>query len=582
MKSIISIIAISLLLIQTGFAQLQVGDSVDDPQYNFDIPNPQGWNTSLFDILDLDQYVLIEFFSYNNAINCDEVGIMNECHSLFSCNNGELFVVGVENLTGLDSDVYNGCGTEREYPYVLGYDASGDALGYDIHAAYQVAASPEYILIGPDKTVIAINEIPDAVTLAPVENLCRGFNSIDCNGNEEGDCRCLPEIEFELADCGQVEFCISGKKCKNYDSYFFSIYADGNLIQSTNGFCDCYTFDYVSGVNYEVLISGIDNAPINPCGSFVNRFEFSCNPEYQIEYFAENFDGNPYALINTNSQDLEWDFGGADYTIYTNMDGEETAYVVLEPCVDIPWQITSESGCCNSGILNYCGFDCEGVDGGSAIPGSDCDDGDDLTENDVYQQDCTCAGTAVAVGCTDPSACNYDSTADADDGSCNLPDCLGNCNGANSGPAIIGAYCGASPCIESSVYDQECDCVPNDNFVIPIDESEYCFDLYNIYFQDYTGPGDVSYYPIYIDNYDPNLNYFVFSTLDGDSWKYNQVLINTSYNGIPGDYAPLYLVQVFHLTQVEFQLNILTIYTMYQVNVIMMISKATILLVTLK
>ena len=37
--------------------------------------------------------------------------------------------------------------------------------------------------------------------------------------------------------------------------------------------------------------------------------------------------------------------------------------------------------------------DCNGVVGGSAVPGSSCDDGDACTVNDVYNQDCQCVGT---------------------------------------------------------------------------------------------------------------------------------------------------------------------------------------------
>jgi PKD repeat protein len=38
-------------------------------------------------------------------------------------------------------------------------------------------------------------------------------------------------------------------------------------------------------------------------------------------------------------------------------------------------------------------LDCEGVPNGSAMPGSPCDDGDAQTTNDIWQADCSCAGT---------------------------------------------------------------------------------------------------------------------------------------------------------------------------------------------
>jgi hypothetical protein len=49
--------------------------------------------------------------------------------------------------------------------------------------------------------------------------------------------------------------------------------------------------------------------------------------------------------------------------------------------------------------LSPCAADCEGVFGGSALPGTACDDGNSNTTNDVYQPDCSCAGTPIAGNC---------------------------------------------------------------------------------------------------------------------------------------------------------------------------------------
>ncbi len=85
--------------------------------------------------------------------------------------------------------------------------------------------------------------------------------------------------------------------------------------------------------------------------------------------------------------------------------------------------------------------------------GDACDDGDNNTENDAIQADCTCAGTPIGIpGCTDATACNFDPTATVDDGSCVVPgdvcndgspltindtiqaDC--SCEGVDSGEAV--------------------------------------------------------------------------------------------------------------------------------------------------
>jgi hypothetical protein len=48
-----------------------------------------------------------------------------------------------------------------------------------------------------------------------------------------------------------------------------------------------------------------------------------------------------------------------------------------------------------------------------------------MTVNDVFGEDCICAGVPIVEGCTDPMACNYDPTATVDDGSCDFESCAG-------------------------------------------------------------------------------------------------------------------------------------------------------------
>src|SRR5690606_16112289 len=43
-----------------------------------------------------------------------------------------------------------------------------------------------------------------------------------------------------------------------------------------------------------------------------------------------------------------------------------------------------------------CDPDCEGVPGGSVLPGNPCDDGDPMTVNDVISEDCECIGVPMA------------------------------------------------------------------------------------------------------------------------------------------------------------------------------------------
>jgi hypothetical protein len=72
-------------------------------------------------------------------------------------------------------------------------------------------------------------------------------------------------------------------------------------------------------------------------------------------------------------------------------------------------------GCMSSDACNY--NDMATIDDGSCIlPGEPCDDGDAMTDFDMYTADCVCAG--MLMGCTEPTACNFNELAAIDDASC--------------------------------------------------------------------------------------------------------------------------------------------------------------------
>ncbi len=75
------------------------------------------------------------------------------------------------------------------------------------------------------------------------------------------------------------------------------------------------------------------------------------------------------------------------------------------------------SGCTSANACNY--NSAANVDDGSCLEvAQPCDDGNNTTFNDIVGLDCICAGIVVVNGCTDINACNYSSSANADDGSC--------------------------------------------------------------------------------------------------------------------------------------------------------------------
>ncbi len=120
---------------------------------------------------------------------------------------------------------------------------------------------------------------------------------------------------------------------------------------------------------------------------------------------------------------------------------------------------TADNGSCE---YESCA-DCEGVPNGPALPGTDCDDNDPTTLNDVYLADCTCSGEAIP-GCTDDYACNYNPDATADDGSCEYESCA-DCEGVPNGPALPGTACddGNAATLDDE-YQADCSCA---GFTIP-------------------------------------------------------------------------------------------------------------------
>lgn len=80
-------------------------------------------------------------------------------------------------------------------------------------------------------------------------------------------------------------------------------------------------------------------------------------------------------------------------------------------------------GCIQIGACNY--DPTANTDDGSCLfPNSPCDDLNPNTSNDLYNLNCVCEGTFTNIaGCTDPAACNYNVLATQDNGTCTFPGC---------------------------------------------------------------------------------------------------------------------------------------------------------------
>ena len=81
---------------------------------------------------------------------------------------------------------------------------------------------------------------------------------------------------------------------------------------------------------------------------------------------------------------------------------------------------TIMEGCTNDMACNY--DEMANTDDGSCLfPGDACDDMDDNTINDMYNDSCVCVGDSIVLGCLDSLACNYNMDANTDDDSCEYP-----------------------------------------------------------------------------------------------------------------------------------------------------------------
>ena len=103
----------------------------------------------------------------------------------------------------------------------------------------------------------------------------------------------------------------------------------------------------------------------------------------------------------------------------------------------------SSIGC---GDVNACNYEpyIDFSDDSCYFTNDPCDDADYTTDNDVYNENCDCVGEPMIGGCNNPQACNWNSQAEYNNGSCIYPN---------------------DPCddndelTDNDIYNQDCDCV---------------------------------------------------------------------------------------------------------------------------
>jgi hypothetical protein len=222
---------------------------------------------------------------------------------------------------------------------------------------------------------------------AQVDNGTCTFPGYPCNDGDfttdndtlNVDCVCVGEPNGLIPGCTAMEACNYNPAATVDDQ---TCYFPGDACDDANSMTDFDLYD-VDCVCVGQLLGCTNNAACN------------YNDMAQIDDASCTFPGEP---CDDGLSETVNDVYGSDCVCF----GE---FVVIEGCT----------------VVGACNYDASAtVDNGTCyFPGDNCDDGLSETINDVYGPDCMCVGVIVEIiGCTVVEACNYNPEAGFDDGSC--------------------------------------------------------------------------------------------------------------------------------------------------------------------
>lgn len=285
-----------------------------------------------------------------------------------------------------------------------------------------------------DGDIFTINEIlsADCVCLGDTITGTPGCTAMEaCNYNpdatiEDGSCE-LPGYDCDdddsntindmlTADCqcvGTLTGCMTTEACNynpdavidNGECFFVGDPCDDNNLTTDNDV-----------INSDCGCAGEDNGEILGCTDMT-----ACN--YNV---LATIDDASCILIGSNCDD-------GDINTINDVIGDD--------CTCAGEVFVEVLGCTAIEACNY-NPDANTEDGSCILPGFPCDDNDPNTESDAYNVDCICTG--LIVGCMDPSACNYNALAQLDNFTCEFPG--DPCNDGN-------------PETMNDILDSDCGCI---------------------------------------------------------------------------------------------------------------------------
>lgn len=127
----------------------QNGDTVND----FTVTDTEGVVHNLYDITASGKYVFVDFF-FDTCPPCQQTQpIYNELHDKYGCNEGDIFVISINNGSDTNAEVIafeNNYGGPFNHAPAVGMEGGCAAVDTD----FGVNAYPTYCLISPDNIMI--------------------------------------------------------------------------------------------------------------------------------------------------------------------------------------------------------------------------------------------------------------------------------------------------------------------------------------------------------------------------------------------------------------------------------------------
>ena len=258
---------------------------------------------------------------------------------------------------------------------------------------------------------------------------CDDNNANTSNDRVQQNCSCQGDIVF---DCPDLSLNI-GDSCDDNNANTSNDRVQDNCICAGEVTFDCPNLGSNFGDACNDGNENTDNDRVLLDCICAGEIVFDC-PDLNLNIGDSCNDGND----NTSNDRVQQDCSCQGSTVF---DCPNLGLNIGDTCNDNNPNTSNDTvdqNCNCSGQTT----DCEGITGGSAIPGTSCDDGESKTLNDVYDENCICRGINPDCDCEGMeviTVCQNGQTKRV------------NCN-ALSDPQM---YCG--PCQDSPAVCKECD-----------------------------------------------------------------------------------------------------------------------------